>query len=349
MPIPALRTGRSTAIVSRFFLLSFLSLLTIPLAATDALSAPAEGGKPSAESVLDGVVRVSTKVPSSARSARTLGTEREGSGIVIDADGLVLTIGYLLLESEEIEIGLTDGRKFGASLVAYDHDTGFGLLRTTGKLGVKPVELGDSDVLKAEDQVLVAAHGGQRMAMPALVVSRRAFAGYWEYLLDNAIFTSPPHPAFGGAALFAGDGRPVGVGSLIVGDAAGPEQQVPGNMFVPIDRLKPILAELLDNGRTSGPRRPWLGLYSEEVHGRLFVTRLAPGGPAEAAGIAKGDLVLGVGGQAVSGLADFYRKVWALGPAGVSVPLDVLHGTEVKPVQVKSGDRYQYLKLNRSY
>jgi len=346
MSISAPLTGRLAGIAFGFLL---LALFAMPPAGGVAFAAPAEGGKPSAQSVLDGVVRVSTKAPPSARSARTLGTEREGSGIVIDSDGLVLTIGYLLLETESIEIGLSDGRKVEGSMVAYDHDTGFGLVRASGELGVKPVELGDSDALKTRDQVLVASHGGQRMAMPALVVSRRVFAGYWEYLLENAIFTSPPHPAFGGAALFAGDGRLAGVGSLIVADAAGPEQPLPGNMFVPIDRLKPILAELLDNGRTSGPRRPWLGLYSEEVHGRLFVTRLAPGGPAEAAGIAKGDLVLGVGGQAVSGLADFYRKVWALGPAGVSVPLDVLRGTEVKPVQVKSGDRYQYLKLNRSY
>lgn len=343
MSISAPLTGRLTGVA-----LGFL-LLAMPPAGGVALAAPADGGKPSAQSVLDGVVRVSTTAPSSARSARTLGTEREGSGIVIDSNGLVLTIGYLLLETESIEVGLSDGRKVEGSMIAYDHDTGFGLLRASGELGVAPVELGDSAALKTRDQVLVASHGGQRMAMPALVVSRRVFAGYWEYLLENAIFTSPPHPAFGGAALFAGDGRLVGVGSLIVADAAGPEQPLPGNMFVPIDRLKPILAELLDHGRTAGPRRPWLGLYSEEVHGRLFVTRLAPGGPAEAAGIAKGDLVVGVGGQAVSGLADFYRKVWALGPSGVAVPLDVLRGTEVKPVQVKSGDRYQYLKLDRSY
>ena len=346
MPFPARPTGGPIGCLSG--LLLFL-LVVIPSAAPGLHAAPAQNGKPSAQSVLDGVVRVATKVPSSARSARTLGTEREGSGIVIDSNGLVLTIGYLLLEAEEMEIGLSDGRKLPANLVAYDYDTGFGLLRATGNPGIKPIELGDSDALELEDQVLVAAFGGQSMAMPALVVSRRTFAGYWEYLLDNAIFTSPPHPAFGGAALFASDGRLVGVGSLIVGNAPGPDHQMPGNMFIPIDRLKPILAELLDTGRTAGPRRPWLGLYSEEVHGRLFVTRLAPGGPAAAAGVAKGDLVVGVGGKPVEGLADFYRKIWALGPAGVSVPLDVLRGTAVTTIQVKSGDRYRYLKLNRSY
>lgn len=346
MAIPVARTGWMAGLFCGVLL---LALVAMPRAGAGSMAAPTEDAKPTAESVLDGVVRIATRAPASARSAHTLGTEREGSGIVIDSDGLVLTIGYLLLEAESIEIELSDGQKVEASLVAYDHNTGFGLLRASGKLPVKPVELGDSDALKVQDQVLVVAHGGQGMAMPALVVSRRVFAGYWEYLLDNAIFTSPPHPAFGGAALFASDGRLVGVGSLIVGDAAGPDQQLPGNMFVPIDQLKPILAGLLDTGRSPEPQRPWLGLYSEEVHGRLFVTRVAPGGPAETAGIAKGDLVVGIGGQAVSGLADFYRKVWALGPAGVSVPLDVLRGTSVRAIPVKSGDRYQYLKMNRSY
>src|SRR5690606_10749797 len=170
-------------------------LIAMPRAGVGSMAAPAEGAEPTAESVLDGVVRIATRAPDSARSARTLGTEREGSGIVIDSDGLVLTIGYLLLEADSIEIGLSDGQKIEASLVAYDHDTGFGLLRAAGELPVKPVELGDSDAVNVQDQVLVVAHGGQGMAMPALVVSRRLFAGYWEYLLENAIFTSPPHPA----------------------------------------------------------------------------------------------------------------------------------------------------------
>ena len=324
---------------------------------SDALAAPTQPGAPAGalgdgttvQSILNGIVRITTKIPATARTAGTLGSQREGSGVVIDSNGLVLTIGYVLLEAEQAEIGLADGRKIDATLVAYDHDTGFGLLRATQPLGIPPIELGDSGALKANERVLVASHGGQSMAMSALVVSHRPFAGFWEYLLEQAIFTAPPHPAFGGAALISGTGKLLGIGSLIVPDAAGPDQQMPGNMFIPVDRLKPILAELLDKGRSSSPRRPWLGLYSQEIHGRLFVTRIAADGPADSAGMRKGDLVVGVGGKAITGLADFYRKVWALGRSGVTVKLDVLRGTSITPISIKSGDRYQWLRLNGSY
>jgi len=346
MSDPARPSGPATPRFIRFLALALFAGLSVP--SHFAAAAPT-AGQQSTRSVLDGVVRVQTRVAPTARSARTLGAERDGSGIVIDASGLVLTVGYLLLEADEAEVGLPDGRKIAAKPLAYDHETGFGLLRALKPLGVKPIELGSSDGIVANEQVLVAAYGGQSMAMPALVVSRRTFAGPWEYLMENAIFTSPPHPAFGGAALLTATGRLIGVGSLFVGDAAGPEQAVAGNMFIPIDRLKPILADLLDSGRSAGPRRPWLGLYSEEIRGRLFVTRLAPGGPAEGAGIKPGDLVLGVGGKPVTGLAEFYRTLWSLGAAGVSVPLDVLHGAAVTRISVKSGDRYEWIKRSRSY
>ncbi len=292
----------------------------------------------------DAVVKIVTTIPSGARTARRLGTEREGSGVVIDGNGLVLTIGYLLLEADSIEIGLPDGSKLAARAIAYDHETGFGLIRATRPLGIKPMELGNSGPVKERDRVLVASFGGKQAVIGAYVVSRRPFAGWWEYLLENAIFTSPPHPAFGGAALIGGDGRLVGIGSLMVGDAAAPRQPLPGNMFVPIDGLKPILADLLSQGRRSGPHRPWLGLTSEEVRGRLFVMRVTQGGPAFSAGIRPGDMVIGVDGKPVQGLADFYRKVWASGAAGAKVTLNVLHGIDARPVVVDTIDRYDWLR-----
>jgi len=328
-----------------------LALLLVLLSPPSLQAAPTPG--PGAENadtttLFGAIVKVSTRVPADARTVRSLGSERVGSGVVIDGSGLVLTIGYLMLEAESAEITLAGGRTVAASLVAYDHDTGFGLLRATRPLNVAPVTLGKSSDLGPRDKVLVVPFGGVKLAMPALVVGRRPFAGSWEYLLENAIFTSPPHPQFGGAGLFDMDGRLVGIGSLIVGDAAGPGHQVPGNMFVPIDRLAPILGDLLESGRSSAPRRPWLGLSSEEVRGRLFVVRVAKGGPAHAAGIEPGDIVIGVGGAPVTGLADFYRKVWALGEAGIKVPIDILHGAAIRAVTVKSIDRYRWLKLGRS-
>ncbi|MCH6587472.1 MAG: serine protease, partial [Proteobacteria bacterium] len=194
-----------------------------------------------------------------------------------------------------------------------------------------------------------AGLGSTQRVIGAVVVSRRDFAGYWEYLLPDAIFTAPPHPAFGGAALIGRDGRLLGIGSLIVGDAAGPERPLPGNMFVPIDALEPIFEELLENGRSRAPPRPWLGLYSEDLRGRVFVNRVAPGGPAARAGIAAHDIIVAVGGEPVRDMADFYRKLWALGPAGVAVPLTVLTAEGIKETTIESADRYDFLKLKSSY
>jgi len=282
------------------------------------------------------------------RTSRFLGTSREGSGIVIDGNGLVLTIGYLILESASAEIVTDGGKTSPAHYIAYDHASGLGLLRADKPLGVKPLEMGDSKTLRERQQVLVASYGGKGAAIGAYVVSRRDFAGYWEYMLDNAIFTAPPHPRFGGAALIDADGRLMGVGSLIVPNAAA-EANLPGNMFVPVNRLKPILADLLEKGRSSEPSRPWLGLYPEEVRGRLFVNRVPPGGPAASAGIVPGDLVLAVADKPVTGLTDYYRKLWSLGEAGVVVPLTVLRGMETTPMRIKSIDRYDWFRLRPSY
>ena len=321
---------------------ALLFLFTVPA------KAQTSSATPDAASILEAVVKVTARIPADARTAKGLGTEREGSGVVIDSSGLVLTIGYLMLEAESIEIGLADGSTVPATRIAYDHDTGFGLVRAIRPLGLKPAELGNSEELDVRAQVLAVAHGGRSMTMPALVVSRRPFAGSWEYLLENAIFTAPPHPVFGGAALFSPDGKLVGIGSLIVPDAAA-NAQLPGNMFVPIDILKPIFADLLDKGRAQNPLRPWIGLSADELRGRLFVTRTADGGPASDAGIEAGDMVIGVSGQPIAGLADFYRKVWATGDAGVTIRLDVLKGTSVTPVDIKSIDRYRWLKIEKSY
>jgi S1-C subfamily serine protease len=300
-------------------------------------------------SPLDSVVGVESRVPADARTANTLGTRREGSGVVIDHKGLVLTIGYLIMEAESTEIVLPGDRRIPAEVVAYDYDSGFGLLRALGRLDLDPVELGDSSALATESQTLVASFGYAQDLTPALVASRRDFAGYWEYLLPNAIFTAPPHQGFGGAALLGPDGRLLGIGSLFVGDAAAKDQPLAGNMFVPIDALKPILADLLSNGRRSGPGHPWLGVITQELRGRLFVDRVSPQGPAAAAGLAVGDIIVSVADAPVAGMADFYRKIWALGEPGVAVPLTILKADGLSKVEVTSGDRYDYLKLKPSY
>lgn len=297
------------------------------------------------EKRLEAVVQVRSRVPQGARTARGLGTEREGNGVLIDTEGHILTIGYIILEAESIEVVLSGGKRVGAKFVAYDHDTGFGIIRIEGPMTADPMELGDSAGVKEGDAIVVAAHGGTSRVLGARVVSRREFAGRWEYLLDNAIFTSPAHPDFAGAALIGPDGRLVGVGSLFSQTVVPDVGIIPGNMFVPIDLLKPILAEMKRSGRSGRPPRPWMGVRAEEVRGRLFVNRVSAGGPAERAGLKSGDIILSVKRERVSDLPEFYRKVWALGSAGVDVPLKVLQGNRLRNIVIHSADRRRFLKL----
>jgi len=306
----------------------------------------AQAQTPSLEALAAAVVHLKTFINPEGRSVATLGAEREGSGILIGDDGLILTIGYLMLEAHAAEVVTNDQRSLAAEVVGYDHETGFGLLKASAPLHARPIALGKSHDLKEHDPVLVASFGGPDMLAPAFVVAKREFAGSWEYLLEEAIFTAPPHPAWSGAALINREGKLVGVGSLIVGDAAG---GTPGNMFVPIDRLPPIMADLLSEGRVQGPARPWLGLTTEEAGGKLLVGRVAPGGPAEKAGVQKGDVVVGVDGRPAQGLADFYRKVWALGAAGTVVPLDVLQNSEKRRFELKSIDRMDHLRFKSTF
>jgi S1-C subfamily serine protease len=303
---------------------------------------------PSTEELNAAIVKVKAFVRSDSRTAATLGTEREGTGTLIGGDGLIVTIGYLILEADRVEV-TAGGKKVPAEIVGYDHESGFGLLRALSKIPAKPLKLGDAAQVKVKDRVLAINYNGAGGARAALVVSRREFAGYWEYMLASAIFTAPPLMDWSGAALVDQEGRLVGVGSLIVNDPMEGGDIGPGNMFVPIDYLKPVLADLLTQGKPSTPPKPWIGVNSEEVRGRLFVTRVSPGTPAEKAGLKKGDIILGVGGKQVATLGEFYRALWSSGPAGADVKLNMLQGVAPAEVTVKSIDRYQWLKMNRSY
>ena len=325
---------------------SRILLLALACAAGPAL--PQDRSAADAEATLSAVVRVQSRILPDARTAPTLGARREGSGVLVRA-GYVLTIGYLVIEAEAIEVTAGDGMSVPATLAAYDHATGFGLLKLVAPLSGKPLPLGDSTALAERDAAMVVGHGGGEALNLVTVVSRRPFSGSWEYLLDAAIFTYPPVHNWSGAALISARGELLGVGSLIVPDAGGAGTPSPGNLFVPIDLLKPILDDLIAHGRAPGPRRPWLGVYAEELRGRLFVARVAREGPAERAGVSSGDIVIGVGGEEVASLADFYRKVWARGAAGVEVPLRLLQGLEVKDLRVRSIDRPEYFRRKPSY
>ena len=234
----------------------------LPLAAALALTTATTGRAqvPALEELISAVVHIKTFINPDGRTLQNLGREREGSGIVIDGNGLVLTIGYLMVEAHAAQVTTNDGRTVPANVIGYDHETGFGLLQAIAPLKLKPLAIGKSADVKERDAVVVASFGGPDRAGRALVMAKREFAGNWEYMLDEAIFTTPPHPQWSGAALINREGKLVGVGSLIVGDATGNRDNVPGNMFVPIDRLPPILGDLIADGRASGPPRPWLGI-----------------------------------------------------------------------------------------
>jgi S1-C subfamily serine protease len=325
--------------------------LAAALAALLALAnaAPAQPATPTVGELVSAVVRIKTFINPDGRSVGNLGRERQGSGILIDDSGLILTIGYLMVEAHAAEVVTNEGRTVPAAIVGYDHDTGFGLLRTLDSLKLKPLPIGTAAPVKDGDPVLVSSFGGLGMVAPVHVTSRREFAGSWEYLVERAIFTTPAHPAWSGAALIARDGKLVGVGSLIVGDARGDGSGTQGNMFVPVDGLMPILGDLLANGRASGPGKPWLGVNTSEVAGRLLVSRVTPASPAEKAGIRRGDIVVGIGGDATATLPAFYKKLWSLGGAGVPVPLDVTRGGESRRIVVPSAHRLDHLRLKSTF
>ncbi|HEX2508916.1 MAG TPA: S1C family serine protease [Microvirga sp.] len=297
---------------------------------------------------LASVVSLRARVPEDAYTAETLGTERAGQGVVIRGDGLVLTIGYLITEAEEVWLATREGRRVPAHVLAYDYASGFGLVQAIGPLGSPVLPLGDSRKAALHQEIVVGGAGGRSRSLAARIVARQEFAGYWEYLLDEALFTAPAHPNWGGTALIGPRGDLLGIGSLQLQHQASGGRIVPLNMMVPIDLLKPILDELLTHGRVSRPPRPWLGLYAhEDDEDRVVIIGLAGDGPARRAGLRAGDLIHAVAGQAITSLAGFYRAIWALGQAGVDVPLTIEREGDRFDLTVTSADRGRFLKTAR--
>jgi serine protease Do len=324
-------------------LLRTLSTAAVTLCGTTLLSA--QTSDPAAvariEKALQAVMKLETKSIPNARSSATLGDERSGNGVLIE-NNLVLTIGYLIMEADEIELTDHAGRKLPGVVAGYDHASGFGLVRLLAPSKASPVALGISAGLAVKEPVLAVTHGGVGAAQPAYVVSKRLFTGSWEYMLAEALYTFPPIADWGGAGLFSKDGALVGVGSLYMRDADG--EGMPGNMFVPIDLLKPILADMKAQGRAGGAARPWLGMSTEERSRGLTVVRVSKESPAENAGIEVGDIITAVSDVNVDSQKTFYSEVWNRGDAGVTITLKVRRDGQTQTVKVKSVDRMSYLK-----
>jgi S1-C subfamily serine protease len=253
------------------------------------------------KAALDGVVGLRAEIPDDAFTASILGTDRSGNGVVIRDDGLILTIGYLITEAASVWLTRGDGSVVEGHPLAYDFATGFGLVLPLGRLDLPTIERGSATAVLEDDEVYVVGHGGRGHALKATVFAKREFAGFWEYLLDTALFTTPPHPEWSGAALLDEQGRLIGIGSLLLQEKIG-DDVVDGNMFVPVDLIEPMLDDLVRTGRSAELPRPWLGMYTADRDGRLVVNGLAGGGPAEIAGVHAGDLVVAVGSERVTSL-----------------------------------------------
>jgi len=310
----------------------------------DALQPKADETQFDLARALDAMVLVRAEVPADGYTVSNLGTERGGYGAVIREDGLVLTIGYLINEASQIWLTSNRGSVVEGYRLAYDQATGFGLIHPLGKLDATHLPRGLAANVNVGDSTFVIGHGGLAHALKTKVVDKREFAGSWEYVLDEALFTAPAHPQWGGAALLDAQGHLIGIGSLLVTHEVKGEA-MHANMFVPTDLLNPILDAMLQTGRGPHPPHPWLGMSTQDdADGKLIVSRLAAGGPAQRAGVRVGDMVLGVGELRVAGLAEFFRAVWRLGPPGVEVPVALARDGDVLRITVKSADRSDFLK-----
>lgn len=288
------------------------------------------------------VVGLHSIIPPDAFSAETLGTERAGNGVLID-DGLVLTIGYLITEAATVWLHLGDGRAVEGHALGFDFESGFGLVQALGKLDIDPLPIGSSAATQVGDNVVLGGAGGRTRSVASQIAAKQEFAGYWEYLLDEAIFTAPSHPNWGGTGLINNAGELIGIGSLqLERERAGHAEHV--NMIVPIDLLNPVLSDLRKFGRVDKPARPWLGMFTTEIDNRLVVVGVASKGPAARAELKTGDVILAVDGDKVTSQTGFYRRLWSLGAAGVDVPLTVYHEGVTFDVTLTSIDRMKLLK-----
>ena len=299
------------------------------------------------ESAVQSVVQLHSEIPENAMTARLLNTERSGSGIVIDG-GLVLTISWLIAEARTVWLTTHDGKAVPGDVVAYDPLYGFGLVMPLGQLGMPALPRGSSRSLRVGDNAIILGHGGLSHSLNVHVTDRREFAGYWEYVLDDAIFTAPAHPQLGGTALLGRNGRLLGVGSQLVEETIGGEKY-DTNMFVPVDLLDPILDDLTRYGRPASPPRPWLGIYVTEHDDHLVIGGMAPDGPAHRAGVRLGDRITQVAQQDVRSLADLFRRAWAAGPAGTRIPLTVMRDGKPLQVSLQTADRQDHFVKPRRH
>jgi S1-C subfamily serine protease len=299
------------------------------------------------ERFYESIVSVRSIVSPEARTAVSLGVEREGNGVAID-ENHILTIGYIVIESESIEIGLSDGRRLPAKLVGYDHTSGFGIIKSVVPLEMQPLQLGNSDNINSEQDLLILPSSNRGAGSIVRSVSRRPFTGWWEYFVESPIYTTPPNGLWAGAPILNENGEILGIGSLFVSESV-PGISSPGNMSVPINLLKPILEDLKSSGRRKSKTQPYLGISSDDSNDQVIVTRVSKSGPAFEAGIRPQDVIMTINGSQISDLKSFYEKIWKSGEAGVTIELSVLRSGTIMTFDVKTVDRLDHFFKPQSF
>jgi S1-C subfamily serine protease len=326
------------------FIVRYIFPVLLLLCASDSY---AEITKEKVERFYESIVSVRSIVPPEARTAASLGIEREGNGVAID-ENHILTIGYIVIESESIEIGLSDGRRLPAKLVGYDHTSGFGIIKSVVPLKMPSLQLGNSDNINPQQDLLILPSPNRGAGSIVRSVSRRPFTGWWEYFVESPIYTTPPNGLWAGAPILNENGEVLGIGSLFVSESV-PDISSPGNMSVPINLLKPILGDLISSGRRKSKIQPYLGILSNDSNDQVIVNRVSKGGPAFQAGIRPHDVIMTVNGSQVSNLKSFYEKVWKSGEAGVTIELSVLRSGSIKKFNVKTVDRLDHFFKPQSF
>jgi serine protease Do len=298
--------------------------------------------------IYQSVVKIDSIVPSDARTANSLGTIRGGNGIVID-DKHILTIGYIVVEAETITITLPNGGVVPAELAGYDHTTGFGILKTILPSKLTPIQIGNSDKLNKEDLLYVLPYLTEGAPSAVKMVSRRSFTGWWEYFLDKPIYTHPMNTSFAGSALINEFGELLGIGSLYVSDAAAEGILSPGNLFVPINDLKPILNDLIANGKRTADVKPYMGLTSNDDTGKVMVTRVNDDGPAAKAGFKENDIILKVNKINIQDTEKFYKTVWSQGGPGTLLDFEIERNNQIISLKLTTMDRNDFFVKPKYY
>jgi serine protease Do len=298
--------------------------------------------------IYQSVVKIDSIVPADARTANSLGTIRGGNGIVID-DKHILTIGYIVVEAETITITLPNGGVVPAELAGYDHTTGFGILKTILPSKLTPLQIGNSDKLNKEDLLYVLPYLTEGAPSAVKMVSRRSFTGWWEYFLDKPIYTHPMNTSFAGSALINEFGELLGIGSLYVSDAAAEGVPMPGNLFVPINDLKPILNDLIVHGKRTADVKPYMGLTSNDDTGKVMVTRVNDDGPAAKAGFKENDIILRVNKINIQDTEKFYKIVWSQGGPGTLLDFEIERNNQIISLKLTTMDRNDFFVKPKYY